>query len=481
MQLHPKRSSCMKFIKNHSITKISTVKMAKVHEQMLSKRTLVNLTFLFCFFPFLKVLPIRAESQPIAGIIGLLLILLYGVRRNVFSITLLWFIFVILGYYLFSVILRPSFLPQITLHTIAYLVPLFVFLSLHDKLNLLSTRLYFAVLALWLSAGIIQFFGAGTFVGRLLNSVLAIFMNMRYFYHPGDVRGVAFFAADHACAARIIILFLATAVFFFLTDRIGKKKLWLVILATVVMMIMNKSGTGGLIFVIFLLGLFFGAIVGAIRCKLFLSLLRVVSCGLVMSGIIVVALALMSKHGYQSRFMEVAKVAYDLVTAKKDTPFYASKLVFVGGVRFPTVYAGYFSLIHQYGLGHGVASWLTGAVAYDDFLRDLRLTSYAQRLKDIKPCSYGAAVAFDMGLPGFVLLLIFLFLFTGVAEKGDCRPFVFGLTWAMLFVSICHILVLDLLTIPTPWLLLAYVRHMSLVQTPNRTGRPAIPDSPRCH
>jgi len=31
MQLHPKRSSCMKFIKNHSIMKISTVKMAKVH------------------------------------------------------------------------------------------------------------------------------------------------------------------------------------------------------------------------------------------------------------------------------------------------------------------------------------------------------------------------------------------------------------------------------------------------------------------
>jgi len=31
MQLHPKRSSCMKYIKNHSIMKISTIKMAKVH------------------------------------------------------------------------------------------------------------------------------------------------------------------------------------------------------------------------------------------------------------------------------------------------------------------------------------------------------------------------------------------------------------------------------------------------------------------
>jgi len=36
MQLHPKRSSCMKFIKNHSIMKISTVKMAKVHTYILA-------------------------------------------------------------------------------------------------------------------------------------------------------------------------------------------------------------------------------------------------------------------------------------------------------------------------------------------------------------------------------------------------------------------------------------------------------------
>jgi hypothetical protein len=73
------------------------------------KRRLVNLTFFCCFFPFLKPLPVRAETQPVAGLVALLIILLYRARKSIYSITLPWFMFIIAGYYAISVVVRLHF------------------------------------------------------------------------------------------------------------------------------------------------------------------------------------------------------------------------------------------------------------------------------------------------------------------------------------------------------------------------------------
>ena len=221
---------------------------------MLTKRFLVNAAFFFCFFPFLKILPITAETQPIAGIIGLIIILLFGIRRNIFSLALLWFIFIVLGYYMVTSVLKPSLLPKITLNTIAYFIPLFVFLSLQDRMHLLSVKLYFTTLYLWLGLGLLQYFNFIAPLNSLLESTLQHIISHYRSSSYGGARGVAFFSQEPSAGVTSVILLLITGVFFYTAGRISRKSMWQAVAVSFLMILLNKSGTGGLLLAIFVLG-----------------------------------------------------------------------------------------------------------------------------------------------------------------------------------------------------------------------------------
>jgi PIN domain nuclease of toxin-antitoxin system len=426
------------------------------------KRFLVNLTFFFCFFAWFKVLPIEAECQPIAGVVAALIILLWGVKRNHITVTLLWFMFLLAGYYLVSIVVRPELLSKATLDLIAYCIPLFVVLALSDKLDYLSVRLYFVVLALWLVMGIVQYFDLLGAAGKAFEPFANLIINRWHSSRWDAIRGVGFFASEPSMASRSVLLFLATGLFFRATGRIDKRQFRLVLLATAAMSLLNRSGTGAVLCGLFVIGFLAGYLFSlASRGKL-TSIVRVTAYALLLSSAMVLVFSQLTKSGYRSRSIDSIQVANAAIVKQGRLDMHA--LTRIGGFRFPTLYVGYLSLGDQNGLGHGISSWRTEfdrvAKLCGVNLMQLPLMASEKALKVVKPSAYAATVAFDAGIPGLFLLLFFLALFL-VPSRGVIKtPFLFGVRTALFLSASLHILAFGLISIPTPWLMLAYAKQM---------------------
>jgi hypothetical protein len=415
----------------------------------------------------MKLFPIQAETQPIAGLIGLLIILRYGIKKSVYSITLLWLMFIIVGYYVVSIILRPLLFFDVTLNTIAYFIPLFVFLSLYDKIDLLSPKLYFIVLYVWLAVGIIQYFSFFGFLKPVLNAVLGSIIS-RYTSSPlGGARGVVFFSQEPSAASTSITLFMLTAIFFYTTRRISRMNMWLAMSVSVIMTFLNKSASGMVTLSLFPLCLLVSYIIAFVRRLRSLTLPReVIYVPLWVTLIVVVVWAstvsLKKRIGYTNRIFEVAPVAWERVVVRRDVSLLA--LGSVGGFRFPVMYVGYRSLGQNYALGHGAASWLTDfdrvARSCGVFLENFPLMASEKALKVVKPNAYGAALAFDTGMPGLFFFLLFLSLFLFSKFKTKVPPSVSALTSVIVIVSVFKLLATGLITLPTWWLGLCYVYHI---------------------
>jgi hypothetical protein len=448
---------------------------------VVKKSFLVNLVFMLSFFPFLRLLPISAETQPIAGLVAMIIILLYGVKKSVYSLTLLWLIFIIADYYVLSIILRPYLFLEISLHTIAYFIPLFIFLSLYDKLDLLSPRLYFLVLGLWLALGLIQYFEFLSPVERGLDPFLNVFANRRFSGGYGGVRGAKFFSPEPAAASISIILFMVTGIFFYMVRRIGRTAMWLAILASAIMVFLNKSATAMMFVVLFFVGFLARYFVVFVRGLTSLSfprrVLYVPLCViLVLASVWFSSAILTNKYGYHSRFLQVTENAWNQVIVQRDVSL--STLAYIGGWRFPTVYVGYCSLGQNYGLGRGVAAWLTD---FDQVARScgIRLGDFAfsfsgrRELPTLKPCSYGSTLAFDTGVFGLTSLLVFMGLFLYQKLYNGFTVHVSAVKWGMLSLVLFSILVMGVLSVPMPWLLFCYVYHIN--SSVNRAGYLPLP------
>jgi hypothetical protein len=431
---------------------------------MLTKRFLVNIAFFFCFFPFLKVLPITAETQPIAGIIGLIIILHFGIKRNIFSLTLLWFIFIVLGYYMITSALKPSMLPKITINTVAYFIPLFVFLGLQDKMHLLSVKLYFTILYLWLGLGLLQYFNFVAPLNSLLESILQHLISRYQSDAYGVTRGVAFFSQEPSAGATSIILLLITGVYFYAAGRISRKSMWQAVAASLLMVLLNKSGTGGFMLAIFVFGFFIGYCMAFIRDGKFLLFVRkFVLIPAVITLLVAGFLSLASKYNYRSRFIDSANVMYKAVFIHGKANLYTFAMI--GGFRFLTLYVGYASLAENFGLGHGTASWLTDfdrvARAAGVYLEDYPLREEERFLKAVKPNAYTATVAFDMGIIGLVPLVLFFTFFLFSKARTRLPPPIFAAKFGILLTAIAHVVSFGLITLPLPWLLFCYVNYLN--------------------
>jgi hypothetical protein len=437
-----------------------------------SKRFLVNITFLLCFFPWLRVFPVHAETQPIAAIVALLILCFWGIKRDPLSLTLLWFLLCLGGYYLISLALRIESWGPVSLHTVSYALPILVFLALFDKLGLLSVRFYWVAFWLWLMLGVVQYFDCFSAVKPILDGLLGHIIGRYKSVQLGGSRGVLFWGPEPATAAKGILLLLATGFYFYSAGRMRKRALSCIVAGTLGMTLMNKSGTGGLIYGLFLLMLVIGYLVGVLRRRGFIRLSLHVAVILLVGLLCYRGFLWAQEHGYRSRFSYLADRAFCSLTTGRPPLRYM--LIQAGGDRFPLVYIGYASLVRGYPMGHGTGGWLTDM---SDMIKSCRRYLFNYRVPLWKPYSYGSAVAFDMGFPGLFLLLMFLLQCAMRIGKDRCCPEIRGIRYALCFTGIFHILLLDMISIPTPWLLLAYVagteQKTVIVQgdvTWNRTG-----------
>jgi hypothetical protein len=97
----------------------------------------------------------------------------------------------------------------------------------------------------------------------------------------------------------------------------------------------------------------------------------------------------------------------------------------------------------------------------------LPLRAPEQIFTGMKPNSYASALALDTGVLGLFMLLVFLSLFFVFRKKGKLLPMLSGVRWAMVITAVFHILLNDLITIPTPWLILGYVWAFDNDYTPD--------------
>jgi len=230
------------------------------------------------------------------------------------------------------------------------------------------------------------------------------------------------------------------------------------------MLLLNKSGTGGVLLAIFILGLFIGYCVALVRDgKFFLFVRKFVLIPIVLVLLAAGFMTLASKYNYHSRFIDSAKVIHKaaFIQGKPDLYMFAQ----MGGFRVLTMYVGYASLVENYAIGHGVASWITDfdrvARASGIYLEDYPLRAEEKALKVVKPNSYAATVAFDMGLIGLAPLVLFVALFLFAKAKTRLLPPLFAVKFGILFLGILHVALFGLITLPMPWLLFCYVKFFN--------------------
>lgn len=179
----------------------------------------------------------------------------------------------------------------------------------------------------------------------------------------------------------------------------------------------------------------------------------------------------MDDRGYESRFQDISRIVKNIVI-QEDLANLAN-LAAIGGFRAPTVYVGYWSLLENWGLGHGIGSWVLqfDRVANDAgvIFSDYPLTEEEQVLQVVKPNSYASTLAFDVGIIGLALLVLFLLSFA--CSDARLKPKVSAAKWAIFSVACLYLVFMNLISLPMPWLALAYVHYINTHNAPQpRSG-----------
>ena len=164
---------------------------------MISKRTLINIAFFLCFFPSLFYFLVKTQTQPMGGIIAGIILLKWGINRNIFSSLLLIFIAVVIMYAMIGIVLYPSNYFNVLLHGSSYILPVLLFLALYENTDLLSPKPYWAALFIWSAIGHIQHFSFFSPIKPFLNAVFTVLVSYRYTSVPvGPGRGVSFLCSE---------------------------------------------------------------------------------------------------------------------------------------------------------------------------------------------------------------------------------------------------------------------------------------------
>ena len=367
---------------------------------------LINLIFFLCVFNYLHFLPfIKAESQPLAILPSIFILLLYR-NKNQLQI-LLYFLYLTVALVISFLILYHSvpfdFVPTITSY-IVLLTPFIIFSACLRDIHLVSIKLYRFILFLWIYVGLAQYLLLPIMlqiVGLefLFNALIPSFDSYKTLGLMG--RGVNLISPEPSHSAHVIFVFLCFSIYNFKLKKIGKIEGYVHIVLISFLIIINESATVGLT-IILLIAL---AIILDIK-KLILA-------------IPVLSLLLFLLPMLDLRFVQKLSLIVELIISGNFS--FLEFAQSVGGRREISVYVGLMSILDGNILGHGLGG-------YKYFFQD-----QAQRLgvnlndfwyyqqysgSQTKPNSYLSFLVFELGLFGMVY---FLMLFISIIYKF--KPF----------------------------------------------------------
>lgn len=430
------------------------------------KEKLVNLLFFFSFFPFLKIIPvITAEVQPISGILAFLILCLYGVKKNLINYLCFILIFIILFYSLISVLSGIQYI-SVALQVVAYTSSILIFIVLKDNLRTISKKVLIVAFSLYIITGILQelnVFGYVIYYLRL-NFLIPRISGGVF----GGSRGVSFLSPEPSHSARIIFQMLATILLFRINWlrikaknwQVSKKEFILYIVSVIFMLTINRSGTGILVLFIFSIAYGCGKLVSIIRKPKLKSWIWFVST-LSLVILLTALLVILSKNYYdQFRFLGLINLLTESDFWNLELPRF---LALLGGKRFLTVIIGYNSLLNNFGLGHGVASYKIQFSYLAEFanidLASIKTLPESVRIADsLKPDSYASSLAMDTGLIGLTMIIVLLIVcYFQNKSSLELPDYVHHCRFALYAVAVFMILFYSSSAFPVPWVILAYV------------------------
>lgn len=421
---------------------------------------LANLLFILTFFPFLRIIDDGPQIQPVGVLVCLVMIVLGMIRFDRIFGACLLVLSCIAAYTILALILH-GYDQSIILQTVAYSSAIFQLLGLKDTIQLVSIRVYLAIVGVQLMVGLLQFFDRfGAIIGLLrLDRIITGVSGGRF----AGGRGVAFLTSEPSYGAFIIFGLLIFGLVAFLGNRLSKAKAMAAMLALGVCLLLNMSATA--IALVSVFAATFGL------CTLQRPGHRVM---IIAAAAIAVTLGSLLLGGGQSAETRVNQLVRDVGDTLRSGADPYDLVAVVGGKRLLTTWVGYGSVFSHFGLGYGVAGyqWEFNQVAAElgiSFEQMAILTMDERYAAYLKPDAYLASVTFDMGLIGVAVVVLLLRSLR--PSGGQCTQF--DSVRLSAYVTGCILVVgYSTSSLPTPWFLLA------LAHVPHGTGNLMTASSP---
>lgn len=426
------------------------------------KLILINIAFGLAFFPYIKILPIESDVQPICEVVGVVILLIFGIKKDRIFIIVMMLIMLLMGYSILSVG-RQNNLTTVALQFIGYCLPLVFFLALKERTNILSYRLFVCIVFLQLCVGFLQFNNLLAWSDSTLG---IIFPNINVVL-PNPY-GVNLLGTEPAYGGMVVILMLITNQFFYITKRVTYSNYIVIMTAIIIMMVLNKSGTV-IIFVSQFILVYTAAYIFKIKKprKIGLSILI---------GVMIALMAwepLRIIYNEQPRNVKLLLVAENLMSNTGERDLYEAAGL-IAGKRILTVIVGYFAMVDRLGLGYGVASYQQEFMRISESIGigwvDYNFLSASERFAEsYKPDSYGAQLAMDAGILG-ILFIFILLLFVWRSRLNEINKDILNdanyssSRVATFILAGFMILFFGTTTLPAPWLMLVYVHALGCGQ-----------------
>lgn len=417
------------------------------------EKTITNIVFLLCFFPTTIFFLIPYETQPLYVPFSIYLVCTKFKFDRAHKVALIFMCLVIV-YVVISILAYEENYFNIILNGASYLCPILLYLSLYKRMDYLNYKVYLYSLFAWIIVGIIQTYETFTYLKPVLLEIGKLAFSDRFLVNPThDGRGAFFLASEPSISAPTIILFLGTGIFFYFKEKILLKST-LPILAVFFMIYLNKSATLGVVFITLLFGLFMYLFMTINKYRLIFALF------LALAAFLIIDISV--EYSESTRlFLSFSKI----VEAFLDDRSVLDIALELGSARVLPLLLGYMSLIDNYSLGHGIASW--SMPGHREMVQDAiginihDFSNYGYSAATIpygdivKPQSFFSLVSYDFGIPGLVVVITMIFIFIGRNNEkiNSCRSYIFSIP------AIMWLLLFGLVTLPMPWVMLAYAHY----------------------
>lgn len=382
---------------------------------------------------------------------------MFRVTRDRVSNLILIFVILLMPYSLISILIGIPF-NAVIMTGIAYFLPLCILLALKDNTNLLSRRVLYVSITIYVVVGILQSLSLLVWTEQFMRYLIPRFYGGPIFL---EGRGVTFLAQEPSGAAFITMLMLATGIYFFLINKITKRALILVVISALAMLLMNRSGTIFLLlfsFLCFFLMMLFWYSTRRMKVKI------ITSAFLSIPLIVALSKYVIESYTSSAKFLSLLARVIELIPSNSFFTF--NTIAVLSGGRFVTVFMGYASLFYNnVGIGHGIASYTTYYDKLSSWLgitwSNFNISATFRSGEEHKPNAYGAQIAMDMGIIGlFIIVLIVFFCWIQRGKKsfwGQESPIRKALLFAIFLESIFIIFFRSTTTMPAAWVMLAYV------------------------